>query len=96
MDQVSVLGVKHRLLERTGAELPAAQDGTSEADQRQQTKFPLRAASYASAAGDLANGTWAAELQKAGREMHSLCTLHTHARLKLSLQHVGSGAAECR
>lgn len=60
VDRPGVLTVKHRLLARSGAELP--RDSLSGGAPR----FPLLAASYAAVAGDLADGTWASELRAAG------------------------------
>ena len=83
VDQPGVLSVKHRLLARSGAKLPAdtiatpprRQDARDSRDGA-QLRFPLLAASYAAAAGDLADGTWASELRAAGgRSLTLLCRL---------------------
>ena len=68
MDRPGVLTVKHRLLARSGAQLPAGAAAGRPQDSKDggAPRFPLLAASYAAAAGDLASGTWASELRAAG------------------------------
>ena len=84
MDRPGVVTVKHRLLARSGAELPQdSQDGGA-------PRFPLLAASYAAVAGDLADGTWASELRAAGGFIPSLNLFQTvlpNARGEVSLLH---------
>jgi hypothetical protein len=65
VDRPGVLAVKHRLLARSGAELPRDSRGGG------VPRFPLLAASYAAVAGDLTDGTWASELRAAGRVLVS-------------------------
>lgn len=84
-----VLSVKRKLLRRMGAEVPteAANGAASSSSSASQPapQHALRAASYATAAGDLADGTWVEGLKAAGRCISARQQLHAFGERAPSL-----------